>query len=146
MNQFRCLVWGNFYPNSTNTQWCIYLIPSGERVWVDYYVEVIYHNHLNMYTFLSIIKPSLLTLLCTLTHLCKVTPLQQIRLDFFGSSFPCILSLTISADLIFAGRTTAYVMGLEHHHPIMSMLWSHGGRSKRKKEEGLGNSCAVEGR
>ena len=29
----------------------------------------------------------------------------------------------------------ASVMGLELHHPIMSMLWVHGGRSKRRKKE-----------
>ena len=28
----------------------------------------------------------------------------------------------------------ASILGLEHHHPIMSKLWGHGGRPKRKRK------------
>ena len=39
-------------------------------------------------TFRFNIKYSFIKLLCTLTRLCRVTPLQPIRLEFFGIDFP----------------------------------------------------------
>ena len=55
--------------------------------------------------FRSITKCSLLKLLCTLACLCEGTPLQPLRLDFFGSTFPRNLAHN-SHFALFAGRTT----------------------------------------
>ena len=43
---------------------------------------------LPFYTFRFSIKSSLFKLLCNLVRVCKVTPLQPVRLNFFGSTFP----------------------------------------------------------
>ena len=60
------------------------------------------HNH---HSFHYIIKSSRLKLLCTLAHLCEGTPLQQLRLDFFGIDIPLASSLTISiSHFLRAGK------------------------------------------
>ena len=58
------------------------------------------------HTFHSIIKSSLLILLCILAHLCKGTPLQPLRIHFFGIRGPrSQLGFMFS---LFAGRVTRW--------------------------------------
>ena len=51
-----------------------------------------------MPTFRFNIKSSFLKLLCTLARLCEWTPLQPLRLECFGLTFPCIPAFTTSIN------------------------------------------------
>ena len=79
-------------------------IPLDKIFFYGYWKALPSGSSLGLYTFCYNIKYLLLKLLCTLAHLCEVTPLQPFQIDFFGIRGPCSqLSFLFS---LFVGRAT----------------------------------------
>ena len=91
------ILWQKSFQKKTCVTWYIYTrevnIPSNKITASSY-----------IYTFGFNIKYSLLKLLCTLARLYEGTSLQPLRLDFFGSPFPCILAQIFHFSFLQEGK------------------------------------------